>query len=157
MAQDQLTHFDAHGQAHMVDVGHKPPMAREAVARGSLEVAAATLAIIEAGTARKGDVLGVARIAGIQAAKRCGELIPLCHPLALTHVAVEFELGAAPDGTGRVTATSTVRTVGATGVEMEALLAAQVALLTVYDMVKAVDKSMVMRDCALLRKTKQPV
>lgn len=152
--QDDLTHFDAQGRAHMVDVGAKPPLVRTAVARGVLAVAPATLAVIQAGTARKGDVLGVARIAGIQAAKRCGDLIPLCHPLALTHVAVDFELGSGAQGEGLVTCTATARAVGPTGVEMEALCAVQLALLTVYDMVKAIDKAMVLRECRLLEKTK---
>ncbi len=134
-----FTHFDAQGQAHMVDVGAKPSTHRIAVAIGRITMQPATLAIIEGGTAKKGDVLGVARIAGIMAAKKTSELIPLCHPLALTRVAVEFELVPAD---GAVQCTATVETVGQTGVEMEALMAVQVALLTVYDMCKAADKGM---------------
>lgn len=136
-----LTHFDAQGQAHMVDVGAKPATHRVAIATGRIEMQPATLALVESGTAKKGDVLGVARIAGIMAAKKTSELIPLCHPLALTRVAVEFEL--LPSDSA-VQCTATVETVGPTGVEMEALTAVQVALLTVYDMCKAADKRMVM-------------
>ncbi len=135
-----LTHFDAQGQAHMVDVGAKPATHRVAVATGRIEMQPETLAIIEAGTAKKGDVLGVARIAGIMAAKKTSELIPLCHPLALTRVAVEFEV---LPGSHAVQCTATVETVGPTGVEMEALTAVQVALLTIYDMCKAVDRGMI--------------
>lgn len=144
-----LTHFDAQGQAHMVDVGAKPATHRIAVAAGRIEMQPATLAIIEAGTAKKGDVLGVARIAGIMAAKKTSDLIPLCHPLALTRVAVEFELLPAESA---VQCTATVETVGPTGVEMEALVAVQVALLTVYDMCKAVDRGMVMMDVRMMEK-----
>lgn len=134
-----LTHFDAQGQAHMVDVGAKPATHRIAVATGRIIMQPATLAIIESGTAKKGDVLGVARIAGILAAKKTSDLIPLCHPLALTRVAVDFELMLSDQA---VQCTATVETVGPTGVEMEALTAVQVALLTIYDMCKAVDKNM---------------
>lgn len=134
-----LTHFDAQGQAHMVDVGAKPATHRIAVATGRITMQPATLAIIESGTAKKGDVLGVARIAGILAAKKTSDLIPLCHPLALTRVAVDFELAPSDQA---VQCTATVETVGPTGVEMEALTAVQVALLTIYDMCKAVDKNM---------------
>ena len=138
-----LTHFDPQGQAHMVDVAAKPATHRVAVAQGRIEMLAATLALIQSGSAKKGDVLGVARIAGIQGAKRTSDLIPLCHPLALTRVAIEFELqearGTAP---AAVTCTATVETVGPTGVEMEALTAASIAALTVYDMCKAVDRRM---------------
>ena len=144
-----LTHFDAHGQAHMVDVGAKPATHRVAVASGRIEMLPATLALIESGSAKKGDVLGVARIAGIMAAKKTSELIPLCHPLALTRVAVEFELLAADNA---VQCTATVETVGPTGVEMEALTAVQVALLTIYDMCKAADRGMVMTGVRLLQK-----
>ena len=148
-----LTHFDAQGQAHMVDVAGKAATHRIAVAQGRIEMLAATLALIESGTARKGDVLGVARIAGIQAAKKTSDLIPLCHPLALTRVAIEFTSHAG-DATQapRVDCTATVETVGATGVEMEALTAVQVALLTIYDMCKAVDRGMTMTDVRLLEK-----
>lgn len=134
-----LTHFDAQGQAHMVDVGAKPATHRIAVATGRITMQPATLAVIESGTAKKGDVLGVARIAGILAAKKTSDLIPLCHPLALTRVAVDFELAPSDQA---VQCTATVETVGPTGVEMEALTAVQVALLTIYDMCKAVDKNM---------------
>jgi cyclic pyranopterin monophosphate synthase len=148
-----LTHFDAQGQAHMVDVAGKPATHRVAVARGRIEMLPATLSLIQSGSAKKGDVLGVARIAGIQGAKRTSDLIPLCHPLALTRVALDFELqeaqGTAP---AAVTCTATVETVGPTGVEMEALTAVNVALLTVYDMCKAVDRGMAIRDVRLLEK-----
>ena len=144
-----LTHFDAQGQAHMVDVGAKPATHRVAIATGRIEMQPATLALVESGTAKKGDVLGVARIAGIMAAKKTSELIPLCHPLALTRVAVEFEL--LPSDSA-VQCTATVETVGPTGVEMEALTAVQVALLTIYDMCKAADKRMVMTGVRVLEK-----
>lgn len=144
-----LTHFDAQGQAHMVDVGAKPATHRVAVASGRITMQSATLAIIEGGTAKKGDVLGVARIAGIMAAKKTSELIPLCHPLALTRVAVEFEME--PAGCA-VRCTATAETIGPTGVEMEALTAVQVALLTVYDMCKAVDKGMEIGEVRVLEK-----
>ena len=142
-----LTHFDAQGQAHMVDVGAKPATHRIAVATGRIEMQPATLALIESGTAKKGDVLGIARIAGIMAAKKTSELIPLCHPLVLTRVAIEFEAASAhvPGATG-IFCSATVETVGPTGVEMEALTAVQVALLTIYDMCKAVDRGMVIHE-----------
>lgn len=146
---DQLTHFDAHGQAHMVDVGGKPETDRVAVAEGRIVMAPATLAIIASGTAKKGDVLGIARIAGIMAAKKTSELIPLCHPLALTRVAVDFAL---QESDNAVHCTATVATRGQTGVEMEALTAVQVALLTIYDMCKAVDKRMSMEGVRVLAK-----
>lgn len=144
-----LTHFDAQGQAHMVDVGAKPATHRIAVAEGRITMQPETLAIIQGGTAKKGDVLGIARIAGIMAAKKTSDLIPLCHPLALTRVVVDFEL--LPE-TSSVRCLATVETVGPTGVEMEALTAVQVALLTVYDMCKAVDKCMVMGGIRVLEK-----
>ena len=144
-----LTHFDAQGQAHMVDVGAKAATHRIAVATGRIEMQPETLALIESGTAKKGDVLGIARIAGIMAAKRTSELIPLCHPLALTRVAVEFALQREASS---VQCTATVETVGPTGVEMEALTAVQVALLTIYDMCKAADKAMVMEGVRVLEK-----
>ena len=148
-----LTHFDAQGQAHMVDVAAKPSTHRKAVAGGRIDMQPATLAIIQAGTASKGDVLGIARIAGIQAAKKTSELIPLCHPLALTRVAVDFPpTPAGPLQGCSVYCTATVETVGPTGVEMEALTAVQVALLTIYDMCKAVDRGMTINDVKLLRK-----
>ena len=148
-----LTHFDAQGQAHMVDVGAKPSTRRKAVAGGRIDMQPATLAIIEAGTAKKGDVLGIARIAGIQAAKKTSDLIPLCHPLALTRVAVDFQSTPADrERVSSVYCTVTVETVGPTGVEMEALTAVQIALLTIYDMCKAVDRGMTINDVKLLQK-----
>ena len=148
-----LTHFDAQGQAHMVDVGGKAATRRVAVAGGRIEMLPATLAIIESGTAKKGDVLGIARIAGIQAAKKTSELIPLCHPLALTRVAIEFAVEQPAAGTRpAIACTATAETVGSTGVEMEALTAVQVALLTIYYMCKAVDRGMVITDVRLLEK-----
>ena len=144
-----LTHFDAQGEAHMVDVGAKPATHRIAVASGRIEMQTATLALIESGSAKKGDVLGIARIAGIMAAKKTSELIPLCHPLALSRVAIEFSTCADP---AAVHCTATVETTGPTGVEMEALTAVQVALLTLYDMCKAADRGMVMTGVRLLEK-----
>jgi cyclic pyranopterin monophosphate synthase len=148
-----LTHFDKHGQAHMVDVAAKPATHRVAIAQGRIEMLPATFAIIQGGNAKKGDVLGIARIAGIQAAKKTSDLIPLCHPLALTRVAVEFALEQA-QGTGaaRVACTAKVETVGPTGVEMEALTAVNVALLTIYDMCKAVDRGMTITGVRLVEK-----
>jgi cyclic pyranopterin phosphate synthase len=148
-----LTHFDAQGQAHMVDVAAKIPSHRIAVASGCIEMQPATLTLIESGTAQKGDVLGIARIAGIMAAKKTSELIPLCHPLALTRVALEFEIG--PHGltpANAISCTAIVETVGPTGVEMEALTAVQVALLTIYDMCKAADRGMIMTDVRVVEK-----
>lgn len=148
-----LTHFDAQGQAHMVDVAAKAATHRRAVASGRIEMQASTLELIRSGSAKKGDVLGIARIAGIQAAKKTSDLIPLCHPLALTRVAVEFDShDATPATPCHVRCTATVETVGPTGVEMEALTAVQVALLTIYDMCKAVDRGMAMNDVRLLEK-----
>lgn len=148
-----LTHFDAHGQAHMVDVADKPATRRTAVASGRIEMRAETLAIIESGTAKKGDVLGIARIAGIQAAKKTSDLIPLCHPLALTRISLELTTHPADLETpAHVRCTATVETVGPTGVEMEALAAVQLALLTVYDMCKAVDRGMSINTVRLLEK-----
>jgi cyclic pyranopterin phosphate synthase len=148
-----LTHFDAQGQAHMVDVAAKPSTHRIAVASGIIEMQPGTLALVQAGNAKKGDVLGIARIAGIQGAKKTSDLIPLCHPLALTRVAVELE-AIEQTGTSRpqVRCTATAETIGPTGVEMEALTAVQVALLTVYDMLKAVDRGMVIQNVRLLEK-----
>lgn len=152
-AASPLTHFDAQGQAHMVDVGGKPATRRVAVAGGRIEMQPATLALIEQGQARKGDVLGIARIAGIMAAKRTSELVPLCHPLALSRVAIDFEAAQADaSGHAAVFCKATVETTGPTGVEMEALTAVQVALLTIYDMCKAADRGMVMTDVRLLEK-----
>lgn len=138
----------------MVDVGAKAATHRTAVAQGRIEMQPATLALIASGSAKKGDVLGVARIAAIMAAKKTSELIPLCHPLALTRVAVEFELLDAPPDGGAcgVQCTATVETLGQTGVEMEALTAVQVGLLTIYDMCKAADKRMVMTGVRVLEK-----
>ena len=148
-----LTHFDAQGQAHMVDVGDKASTRRRAVASGRIEMLAATRALIENGSAKKGDVLGVARLAGIMAAKKTSDLIPLCHPLALSHVGLTLDLAhALSHGVDGVSCTATVETVGPTGVEMEALTAVQVALLTIYDMCKAVDRGMTMTDVKLLEK-----
>lgn len=148
-----LTHFDAQGQAHMVDVGDKAATRRTAVAQGRIDMLPATFALIAGGNAKKGDVLGVARLAGIMAAKKTSELIPLCHPLALTRVAVEFEQREGVDGQlPCVVCSATVETVGPTGVEMEALTAVQVALLTIYDMSKAVDRGMVINSVRLLEK-----
>ena len=148
-AHPELTHFDAHGQAHMVDVGAKAATHRTAIAQGRIVMNSDTLAIILSGTAKKGDVLGIARIAGIMAAKRTSDLIPLCHPLALTRVTVDFT----PDQpTSSITCNATVETIGPTGVEMEALIAVQVALSTIYDMCKAVDRGMTIIDVRVLEK-----
>ena len=145
-----LTHFDASGAAHMVDVADKPETRRVARAAGLIRMRPETLELIQAGTARKGDVLGVARIAAIQAAKRTSELIPLCHPLPLTRVGVEFALDAADSC---VSIEVTAETVGRTGVEMEALTAAAVGLLTIYDMCKAADRGMRIEQVRLLEKS----
>ena len=148
-----LTHFDAQGQAHMVDVAAKDATHRIAVAAGRIDMLPATLALIQSGSAKKGDVLGIARVAAIMAAKKTSDLIPLCHPLALTRVAIEFEVIPADEtSAGSVLCTASVETVGPTGVEMEALTAVTVALLTIYDMCKAVDRGMCIRDCKLLEK-----
>jgi cyclic pyranopterin monophosphate synthase len=146
----ELTHLDEHGNARMVDVGAKPQTARRAVARALVRMDPATAARVAAGDAPKGDVLGTARIAGIQAAKRTGELIPLCHPLALDHVDVEAEVDAAA---GTVTLTAEARVTARTGVEMEALTAASVAALTVYDMVKGLEKGVEIASVVLLEKS----
>lgn len=144
-----LTHFDAQGQAHMVDVGEKAETQRVAVATGRISMLPATLALILDGSAKKGDVLGVARIAAIQGAKRTSELIPLCHPIGLTRVGVEFDVDRA---NSTVTCTATAECFGRTGVEMEALTAVSVGLLTVYDMCKAVDRGMRIESVRLLEK-----
>jgi len=144
-----LTHFDAAGQAQMVDVGAKMETARIARASGRIRMQPGTFALIASGSAKKGDVLGVARIAAIQAAKRTAELIPLCHPLALTRVAAEFTLDEARSS---VTCTVTAETYGRTGVEMEALTAVSVGLLTIYDMCKAVDRGMIIEEVRLIEK-----
>lgn len=148
-ADNPLTHFDAQGQAHMVDVGDKAHTARVARAAGSITMLPATFALVRDGNAKKGDVLGVARIAGIQASKRTSDLIPLCHPIALTKVSVDFSLD---ETNNRVDCEVTARTTGQTGVEMEALTAVSVALLTVYDMCKAVDRGMRIDGIRLLEK-----
>ena len=149
MSQDSLTHFDAAGQAHMVDVGAKPETTLIARASGRIRMQPATFELLRAGNSKKGDVLGIARIAAIQAAKRTSDLIPLCHPIALTRVAVEFELDQA---NATVTCLTTAETVGRTGVEMEALTACSGGLLTIYDMLKAVDRGMVIEEIRLLEK-----
>ena len=143
-----LTHLDEDGAARMVDVSAKAVTAREAVATGRIDMIAEAASAIAAGLVKKGDVLAVARVAGIMAAKRTADLIPLCHPIALSAVTVDFAL----DATG-VTVTATARTAGQTGVEMEALTAASVALLTIYDMAKALDKGMMIGNIGLIAKT----
>jgi cyclic pyranopterin phosphate synthase len=145
----QLTHFDNEGQAHMVDVGDKAETLRIAVATGSIRMQSATFALIKAGDAKKGDVLGVARIAAIQASKKTSDLIPLCHPISLTKVSVEFTLD---EKTSTIHCTTTTQCVGKTGVEMEAMTATSVALLTIYDMVKAADRGMTISEIKLLEK-----
>lgn len=144
-----LTHFDAAGQAHMVDVGEKKPSHRIAVAAGSIQMQPATFALIMQGNSKKGDVIGIARVAAIMAAKRTSELIPLCHPLAITRVAVDFTTDEIHN---KVHCRAQVETIGQTGVEMEALTAVQIGLLTVYDMCKAVDRGMVISDVRVLEK-----
>lgn len=146
---EHLTHFDAAGQAHMVDVGAKAETHRIAVATGSIRMKPETLALILSGTAKKGDVLGIARIAAIMASKRTADLVPLCHPLALTRVAVDFTTD---EANSAVHCRAQVETYGKTGVEMEALTAVQVGLLTVYDMCKAVDRGMTMTDIRVTEK-----
>ncbi|GLR27225.1 cyclic pyranopterin monophosphate synthase MoaC [Limnobacter litoralis] len=149
--QDQgLTHFDAQGNAHMVDVGAKKETERKATAIGRIALGNKAYAALKAGTSKKGDVLGVARIAAIQGAKRTSDLIPLCHPLPLTRLAVDFELD---DENHEVACICTAQTFGKTGVEMEALTGVQIGLLTIYDMLKAIDKGMVMKETRLLEKT----
>jgi len=149
----ELTHIDAQGKSRMVDVGAKPDTERVAVARGAVEMQPQTLALISAGQMAKGDVLAVARVAGIMAAKHTPTLIPLCHPLLLTHVGVEFTLCPAGEGRpARIEIEATVHTTGKTGVEMEALTAVAVAALTIYDMGKAVDRGMHIGDIRLVRK-----
>ncbi|PKO72721.1 MAG: cyclic pyranopterin monophosphate synthase MoaC [Betaproteobacteria bacterium HGW-Betaproteobacteria-14] len=146
---EPLTHFDAQGQAHMVDVADKNETRRIARAAGTAFMQPATLALIESGDAKKGDVLGVARIAAIQAAKRTSDLIPLCHPIALTRVGVEFSIDRSR---ACITCAVTAETVGRTGVEMEALTAVSVGLLTIYDMCKAVDRGIFFENIRLLQK-----
>ena len=144
-----LTHFNARGEAHMVDVGAKDPTRRVAVAGGEIRMSAETLRLIVDGGHSKGDVLGIARVAGIMAAKRTSELVPLCHPIALTRVDIRLEPQVGQD---QIECIATAETVGPTGVEMEALCAVQVALLTIYDMCKAVDRGMVIDRVRLLEK-----
>jgi cyclic pyranopterin phosphate synthase len=148
-SSDGLTHFDPTGQAHMVDVGTKDETHRVAVATGVIRMKPETLAIIQSGTAKKGDVLGIARIAAIMAAKKTSDLIPLCHPLALTRVTVDFDVKEEDCG---VFCTAQVETFSKTGVEMEALTAVQIGLLTIYDMCKAVDRGMVMGEVRVTEK-----
>jgi cyclic pyranopterin phosphate synthase len=146
----KLTHFNQAGEAHMVDITDKPSSARRAIAAGRIVMQAETLELIQQGGHKKGDVLGVARVAGIMATKRTADLVPMCHPLALTHVAVEFETD---PGAGAIECTVTAETTGPTGVEMEALTGVQVSLLTIYDMCKSVDRGMVISDVRLLEKS----
>jgi cyclic pyranopterin phosphate synthase len=147
---NKLTHFNQAGEAHMVDIAGKASTARRAIAAGRILMQAQTLQLIQQGKHRKGDVLGVARIAGIMATKRTADLVPMCHPLALTHVAVEFKVDAEACA---IDCTVTADTNGQTGVEMEALTGVQIALLTIYDMCKAVDRGMVISDVRLLEKS----
>lgn len=152
-APSALTHFDTKGDAHMVNIGGKPLTARKAVAGGRIQMQQHTLDLIQNAQAAKGDVLGVARVAGIMAAKRTSDLIPLCHPIMLSRVAIEFEMVPATATTlPAVQCLAIAETTGGTGVEMEALTAVQITLLTIYDMCKAVDKGMVMTDVRLLEK-----
>ncbi len=145
----ELTHFDAKGEAHMVDVGAKADTHRIAVAEGTIRMAPETFRLVRSGTAKKGDVIGIARIAAIMASKRTSDLIPLCHPIALTRVTVDFDLD---DAASTVTCRARCECRGQTGVEMEALTAVQVGLLTIYDMLKAVDRGMTMTNIGLLEK-----
>lgn len=147
---DKLTHFDASGKAHMVDVGDKAMTNRRAVASGEIQMQSSTLELIQQGGHKKGDVLGIARIAAIMASKKTADLIPLCHPLALTHVSVNFSISGEQ---GKIVCEVSAETNGQTGVEMEALIAVQVGLLTIYDMCKAVDRGMVMSEICLLSKS----
>lgn len=144
-----LTHFDEHGQAHMVDVGGKATTARIAVASGTIQLSHDSYALVRQGNSKKGDVIGIARLAGIMAAKQTGNLIPLCHPIGLTNVAIDFSLD---DERATVQCRATTQTVGQTGVEMEAMTAVSVALLTIYDMLKAVDRAMVLSSIQLEEK-----
>lgn len=143
-----FSHFNTKGEAHMVDVGEKSPSHRVAIASGRIRMQAETLQMIMQGGHKKGDVLGIARIAGIMAAKKTADLIPLCHPLMLSHVSVDFE-----PGQEAIHCSARVETTGQTGVEMEALTAVQIALLTIYDMCKALDRGMVISDIGLLHKS----
>jgi cyclic pyranopterin phosphate synthase len=147
---ERLTHLDEHGDARMVDVGGKPVTERRAVARATVRMSPETAAVVAAGDAPKGDVLGTARIAGILAAKKTGELIPLCHPIGLDHVDVDTTIDAAA---GTVTIVATAAVTARTGVEMEAMTAASVAALTIYDMVKGVERGVAIEEVVLLEKT----
>ena len=149
-AMSKLSHFDQQGQAHMVDIADKADSHRKAVACGTIFMQAETFQLVQQGTSKKGDVLGIARIAGIQASKRCAELIPLCHPIALTSVSIEFTLN---PNQHSIHCTCTAQCTGKTGVEMEALTATSIALLTIYDMCKAVDRGMTISDIGLLEKS----
>ena len=146
----KLTHFNESGEAYMVDIGDKDSTARRAVVKGCISMKAETLALINEGKHKKGDVLGIARTAGIMATKRTADLIPLCHPLSLTHVSVDFAID---DSDSRIECTVITETRGQTGVEMEALTGAQIALLTIYDMCKAVDRGMIIGDVRLIEKS----
>ena len=150
----RLSHVNARGDASMVDVSAKPVMLREAVARGEIRLRRETLKLIQSNRIAKGNVLASARIAGIMAAKKTGEIIPLCHPLPITHCEVDFEIPKAKD---RIIITASAKIAGQTGVEMEALTAVSVAALTIYDMCKAVDKSMRITDVKLVSKTNRPI
>lgn len=145
----ELSHIDQQGQAHMVDVGGKPITQRVAIARGEVHMLPETLLLIKSGAVKKGDVIAVAKIAGIQAAKRTAELIPLCHPIPINQVEVQFDVD---DGASKIIVTSTVKTNAQTGVEMEALTAVSIACLTIYDMAKAVEKTMRIQNIRLIEK-----
>ncbi len=147
----RFSHLDSHGEASMVDVSNKPVTQREAVARGEIRLAKDTIQLIESNQVAKGNVLATARIAGIQAAKRCGGLIPLCHPLPITHCEVNFEI---PRSRDRIVVTASAKIAAQTGIEMEALTAVSIAALTIYDMCKAVDKKMSIEGIRLVSKTK---
>jgi cyclic pyranopterin phosphate synthase len=147
--QQSLTHFNASGQAHMVDVGTKSETHRIAIASGSISMMRATLALIQQGNSKKGDVLSIGRIAAIQASKKTADLIPLCHPIALTHVTVDFDIN---ETASSILCTVTTETYGKTGVEMEALTAVSAGLLTIYDMCKAADRGMTINDIKLVEK-----
>ena len=149
LSKTALTHFDNAGQAHMVDIGDKQSTRRVGIAAGTIAMKASTLDLVRSGTAKKGDVLGIARIAGIQAAKKTSDLIPLCHPIALTRVTIDFEVDAPAQ---QIHARAQVECEGKTGVEMEALTALQIALLTIYDMCKAVDRGMIISNVRLMEK-----
>jgi cyclic pyranopterin phosphate synthase len=146
---NDLTHFDSAGKAHMVDVGDKANTKRQAIVRGSIALGELAMQKVLQGTSKKGDILGIARIAGIMASKKTSDLIPLCHPISLTSVRVEFDVN---EAAGRIDCVATVQTVGQTGVEMEALTTVSVALMTIYDMLKAVDRGMVIGPIALEEK-----